>query len=56
MRHAEENVSRFGVFLLDVCLYIVSQCTVARLVALHYFAAALAYNNYMVVFVNDVHK
>ena len=47
---------RFVVFVLNVLLHDVGQWSVARLVALHYFAALLVDYYYMVVFVDYVHK
>ena len=56
MDNAKEHVARFGVFFFDVCFDIIGKCAVAGLVTLHYLTAALAYNNYMVVFVNNIHE
>ena len=56
MDDTQENGTRFGILLLDVRLHRFRQRFVARLVALNDFSALLGDNNYMIVFIYDIHS
>ena len=55
VHHSEKHVPRLGIRLFDVFLHGVRQRFVARLVALYNLAAALADDDYVVVFVDYDH-
>ena len=55
VHHAQEHVARLLVLLLQIVLHQLRQRPVARLVALHYFAALLGDDDDMVVLVDYLH-
>ena len=55
MHHAQENLARLVILLLNVSLHIIGQSAVACFVTLHNLARCFVNNDNVVVFVNNLH-
>ena len=55
MHYTKKDISRFGVFLFDLLFYSLAPRNIASLVALNNLRTAFVYNNYVIIFVKNLH-